>query len=345
VIRPFTPLHLASLRRHQATGAPLELESTVLVGRSPLREAVAGTWPLGDGAVGTWVLAPAGDLAAGGFVQARRRLSPSEADLVFIAPALSAAGGAALTWQRLVSAACAALAAGGVLRVYVAVDEHDRVALQVFRQLGFAPYTTDIVFRCAPGARAPDESIPVARVGPAHEAAIRQLFRAGVPEAVRATEGSTRGDWETYPLGGRAPRGVRHWVWLADDLRVLGACRLVTGRDGHWLRLVLDEAAEPGPPIRRALADAARIGPGQPVYAAARGYETKLNLGLREGGFEPVVGRFRLVKHAAARVLEPSWARRTVRGHGLDPAPSRTAPVVEAAGAPASARPHRGDAP
>jgi hypothetical protein len=58
------------------------------------------------------------------------------------------------------------------------------------------------------------------------------------------------------------------------------------------------------------------------VFATARGYESALNLALRECGFEPRVRRFRLVKHMAVRVMAPAWDKGAVAERGLDPATS-----------------------
>ena len=115
------------------------------------------------------------------------------------------------------------------------------------------------------------------------------------------------------------------------------------GCSGHWLRVVADHDTDAGPAIQRALADAGgREGlPSLPIYSAARGYEPGLNLALRENGFEPVQGRFRLVKHTAARIMEPAWHRRRLPEPGLDPAPTHSAPLAEASGPISSPSPPR----
>ncbi|MEO5779119.1 MAG: hypothetical protein ABIQ22_05010, partial [Arthrobacter oryzae] len=83
--RPFTPRDALRLRQEQAAGTALELETTVLVSQSPLRQAVSSMLRVGASGVRTYVLSlPDG---AGGFVQARRRAHAPEADITFIAPA------------------------------------------------------------------------------------------------------------------------------------------------------------------------------------------------------------------------------------------------------------------
>lgn len=332
--RPFAPRDALRLRSQQAAGTALDLEAVVLLGQSPLRQAIAGYLPWGNGGVETLVLDPPD--SSGGFVQARRRLSDTEADLTFIVPSLAAANGAALCWQRLIADACHWLGLKGVLRIYAAVHEDDRVALHVFRQLGFVVYTSDIVLR-RPAELAPPEPPTDMTVVPASaetESAICRLVLSGLPQSVRAKEGSPNGDWLGYPVGGRTLGVDSSYAWLDQRGAIIGAWRVSAGCSGHWLRVATDHDTDAGPPIQWALADAGGCDglPPLPVYSAARGYEPDLNLALRENGFEPVQGRFRLVKHTAARVLEPAWRRRRLPEPGLDPAPTHSAPLTEASG-------------
>jgi hypothetical protein len=322
VTRSFAPHDALRVRRQQATGMWLDLEAAVLLDQSPLRQSLAGCWP-GVGrprTVHTVILdGPNGSGAQAGFLQARRRVAPEAADLTFIAPALAAASGAALSWQRLIPDTCRWLGSRGVERVYVTLSEDDRVALQLFQQAGFTVVTTDLVLR---GTRRPSPGGPVARVpgGPHHQADIQRLARLAMPEDVRAQEGSTGHDWDGYPLGGHAPWGAEEGVDLDRHGAVAGAWRLVRGRRGHWLRLVADHQADLARLIDDALGQVPER-PGAPwVYAAARGYEPQLNLALRENGFLPIGGRFRLVKHSTVRVLEPAWGRQAARERALETA-------------------------
>jgi hypothetical protein len=119
--------------------------------------------------------------------------------------------------------------------------------------------------------------------------------------------------WGGYPLGGHLPLGSAGWV-RPDGLGGLsGAARLTRGRIGHWLQLAAPPDADWDDLLRAAPAAAARLRwPAGPVHATARGYEPQLNAALRAQAFQPLMGRFRLVRHMAVRVLEPAWSERAV---------------------------------
>ncbi len=341
VTRPFTPRDTLRLRNQQDVGTALDLETAVLLGQSPLRQAISGYLPLGNRGVQTLVLDSQDGSTPHGFVQARRCLDGTEADLTFIAPSLAAANGAALSWQRLISGACQWLGGQGTQRIFAAIEENDRVALQVLRHLGFVAYTSETVFRHPADSTPPaaPEGMVVMPAGARMTSAVHRLACLNSPDSIQANAGAPGGDWGRYPLGGRAPGAVSARVWLDKRGEVIGAWRLIAGRSGHWLQVLTSPGTEAGPPIRRALSDAAAGGdfPARPVYTTASAHEPGLNLALRQNGFEPVLGRLRLVKHTAVRVLEPEWRRRKLREHGLDPAPTRSAPLTEAAGSEHSA--------
>lgn len=316
----FGPLDCLRLKRLQSEAVSLELEADILSSGSSLRRAVTGMAPLARrGAFA--ILSDNGESGVGGFVEARWRKDLPEADLRAISPGLDKSNGAALTWHSLVSGACSHFGSQGGQRVYVALSQDDLVALQVFRQLGFAAYATDTVFRRPPGpppegvesSGAPEETL--------HRAAITRLYLESAPESVQVHEEPTGAAWRRYPMGGWAGGAVGRAVWLGSQGDVQAAWRLYRGPAGYWLHMVAGAACDPLPPIQSAVASlpgASRL----PVYCAARGHETHLNLSLRDAGFEPLVVRFRLVKHTTARVFEPAWSASTLQDRRLDPAAS-----------------------
>lgn len=338
VLRPFRPQDALRLRSQQATGTCFEIETTVLLGRSPLHDAVVGCWPLGPRSLHTLVLSAAESGAPEGFVQLRPHRTGPEADLVFITPDLAGAQRAALAWHRLISDACQWLGARGIQRVHVAVNEDDQLGLQIFRQLGFTVTTNDIVFR-RPADR-PMPPAPAMRTVPystVHQLAVDGLVYRCLPDTVRQARETTAGDWRTYPLGGHAPALEPGRVWLDGADRVLGAWYLVRGRDGCWLRAVADPQADATLLVQHALAAAGAAGqPGLPIYAAARGYEPGLNLALRAGGFVPLVGRFRLIKTMTVQVREPTWREGRAKERGAQAVPSHS--VEPAAAVPPGGR-------
>lgn len=303
----------------------MEVEDALLVGHSPLRRA-AGAWrPMHRGTVQTFISPRDETGAAAGLVQTRLRCDAPEADFTFIAPALDGGNGAAHAWSRLIVDACQWLGARGVERVYAAIGEDDQVALQLFRTCGFSAYTTDVVFErpsCDDAVRAAD--LTTAPLGPDQQLAVRRIVHDALPETVRRCGDELGGDWFRYPLGGHASGATDARAWIDPDGRVIGAWRVVSGRSAHWLQAVARPGSDVGAMIGAALASTAADGPSAaaPVWSCARGYETDLNLALRERGFLPRLRRFRLVKHMAVRVLAPAWNRGAVGERGLDPATS-----------------------
>ncbi len=304
----------------------MEIETTVLVGRSPLRDAMIACWPMGSRTLDTLLLGPSEAGAPESFLQARRHRTAAEADLVFISPDLTTTQRAALAWQRLISEACQWLGGQGVQRVNVAVDEDDQLGLQLFRQLGFTAYTSDVVFRRpAERPRPPAPAIRTLPCTPIHVPDVESLICRGLPDAVRLAREPGASDWRTYPLGGRMPPADLGQVWVDGVGRVLGAWQCFRGPGGAWLRVVAEAEVDATPLVQHALS---AQGPGGraalPTYAAARGYEPSLNLAFRAQGFVPLVRRFRLVKAMTAQVREPAWRDGRVIERGAQPIPSRS---------------------
>jgi len=250
-------------------------------------------------------------------VLARLRTAAPEADLVFAAPAPDRGNGGSLTWGRVIAEACQWLGGRGVQRVYVAVAEDDRVALQVLQHTGFAVYTTDVVVRrSAAGGTASGRpgAAPPGALSATEDHAVRQLAVAAVPEAVRAHLPLPGADWDTYPVGGSPCAAVAAGAWLDPHGRVVGGWRAVAGAHGAWLRLAHGQGAPVGDLVKRALAAVSadeRFG-RRSLFSSARGYEPELHAALHDAGFETVARRYLLARHTAIRVLSPAW---TPPGH------------------------------
>jgi hypothetical protein len=334
VTRPFAPRDALLLRSLQTRGISLEIESDVLSDASPLRRALTTLWPLSESRSATLVLERPSSGVGGGCIQARWRRDRREADLTFAAPPLNGAPGAALVWQRLIAGVCQCLGEGGSVRIYAAVPETDQVALQIFRQVGFQVYTQDTVFRRAAGGPLPaTESAPApsAALGlepidvlAEHIPQITRLYLESLPDAARLHESPDGSSWRNYPMGGW-PEPVARRVVVDRVGAVLGAWYLHTGPNGAWLHIVAAPTSDAGAIVRSAVLCANATAGDLPLHAAARGYEATLHLALREAGFEPVVGRFRLVKHTAVRVLEPAWQSEALGERRLEPAGTHSA--------------------
>jgi hypothetical protein len=309
VIRRFRPWDLGRVHGRRLAAEPLELESATLEAPPLRRAAWACLRP--HGAVATWVEDGLEPGLPAGYVQARWRLDGHSADLTWLAPRLADGAGVANTWGRLLATAGHRLTAAGAERLYGVLPEDAVVAQQVFRQQGYTTYGQDTVYR-RPDARLAGDGAGLRVVDETD--VLRHAVRALATAPPRLDSAVAEpDDWDTYPLGGRAARGLARRVWLGPRGEVLGAWVRVLGPRGCWLRLVVAPEAD-GPALcRRALAELAGLPAADgPVYAAARDHEPLLHGALRSAGFETVVHRRRLVRHAAVRVLAPGWRRRPV---------------------------------
>lgn len=320
----------------QPAGEWLEIEDRVLTARSPRQSALHALMPAAD--QDRAVIVDIG-LCESDQALALLRMRPGRlaADLLYVWPPLEQAAGVALTWARVVAEACHWLGRQGTHRVYTAVAQDDRLALQVFRQIGFVVYTGDEVL-CLPSLTVEENPAGEPAAGtrdgpldPASERAVRSMIEAGLGDAARGHLPTAGADWDEYPLAGRACRGILSGARLAADGSVAGGWRVVAGRAGSWLRL----AGRDGASCASALVGALRTMVAdprfrsRPVYASARGYEPEVHLALREAGFEAVAGRFRMVRHSTVRVLAPAWEPRSRRGHALGTKPTTYVPIRE----------------
>jgi hypothetical protein len=323
------------LRRAHLPPKPLDLECVVLEEGSPVSRAVRASVQPGQRLV-TLVLPAATGHGFAGYVQARRRTDPAEADITWLAP--DAAEGAALGWSRLLGAVTQVLGAAGTQRVFVALPADDAVAAQVFRQLGFTEYAADAVYRRVGPCPAAVAQSRVVDESPALALRIHQTLLNQLPSVARTAQGAD--DWATYPAGGWTPGGERRRVWLDGRGEVLGAWRIVPGRGGLWLRLVLGSGVDAGRLVGLATADAQlRYGPDRPLYASVRTHEGALGVELEALGFELVARRRRLVKHTTVRVLAPRWQRRAVSEAAREPAANHGAPAQDTVHRAGVARP------
>jgi hypothetical protein len=344
VTRLFEARDAMRLRRLQSKSVSLEIESDVLSRESPFRRAMGSCWPIGTRKTVTVVDRPDAGTPEG-FLQARWRRDFAEADVSCLAPALDGPSGAALTWQRILANGCSALGSGGAERVYAAVSEDDQVALQVFRQIGFVPFTTDVTFYLPAGTASPTPIDGAVAEGPLHRQSISRLYQEGSPESVQQHEDPSGTAWLGYPLGGWLRPLPVPSVLLGPRGDVRAAWRAYRGPAGVWIHFVTGSDVDADAAVSAALA---ALGPhvtsSLPVYSAAKGHESRLNLALREAGFEPLGRRFRLVKHMTVRVLEPAWSPGVIRDGRLEatnPAPTFQAPAQSSRTARSSGPPAR----
>jgi hypothetical protein len=107
------------------------------------------------------------------------------------------------------------------------------------------------------------------------------------------------------------------------DDEIVGYLRLIGGRKGHWLKVLLHHDAQDRADefLRWGLALLANY-PPRPIYCSVRSYEAGLSWALTRVGFQPDVTLFLLVKHTTVWTREPERRRVPVLERGVEAAPT-----------------------
>ncbi len=314
-------LDLRALAELASHGIELDFERLYLSGVSPMTDALAARVSFGNIGAETFVVH--GDerkQRALGVVQARPRKNRPEADITFIAPALTYDADAVTTWYRLLAEATRGLGALGCQRLYATVPVENG-AEEVFRQAGFTSFTREqIFFLDAPGVRA-------ARAAPQTNAAatdllmrrmrkrdawnVLRLYSAITPRPVQSAEAMLTPDGASAKLEDwwENLNGTNYLLERGETL--LGLVRITRGRLATWVRFHL--TPQPAELLDHAVQQTlALIGKTRtrPVYVAVRDYEGGIRAALTAAGFAPRLERSHMVKHTTVRVRESAiWLK------------------------------------
>lgn len=313
VIRPFGLSDVWLVRRLQNRGVSLAIEHALTQPYRPLWTALTAPWPWAGKGVATFVLDATEDAQyAAGFIQLMKRPARPEADVLHLAPALTAAGAnghdaPAATWRRLLNHCSAAAASHGLQRIFASVPDGcpEEVSL---KEAGFSLYTREVIYRLAAAPAGGGQTPAVRPQAPQDGWALQRLYARETPRLVQQAEGTASAEvgswWE--------PDSWRGVMWSpAGEVR--GAAQVHSGRTGHWLRVWGARELQPRE-LRSLLEQALRLvaPPGDarrpmPVYATVRDYEPGIGYALTGFGFAPFMERVRFVKHilATARVPAP----------------------------------------
>jgi hypothetical protein len=304
MIRPVTPGDLWTLRRKPRSQVWLYNEAMLARPHRQfsfaLRCLIEGSSR--DGA--TLVYRERGMRAA---AQAVGRSGRPEQDIVM----LSAYGGGnghptdADAWFRLMEAICFQAGQRRVQRLYAALSQRHEELREIFRQLGFAGYTQQVVMRL----EGPDwdQGVTLAPMRPQarrHDWAIHRLYGTITPHLVQQAEARVARDWQLPLTEGwrRSPR--RGWVLGTDD-NLIAALRLTSGPAAHVLTLLIH------PDSRDIVTDVLRFGLGQisdrlQVYLLLREYQSELLAPASDLGFQPIGEQALLFKQTTVEARRPS---------------------------------------
>ncbi len=306
MIRPFGPWDILLISRLQKRGIALSLEDALIQPHRPLLAAYFSP------NVYTCVLSEVeGGRRREGFAQMREREGRPVAEVVYLAPALSADEEAPAIWRRLLAYLSAEAGRRGIQRLFARLPE-DGPEVEAFQQVGFSIYAREDIFRLA-RAEQPSRSdrmkefqriipsikgLAMRRQRPADEWGLQQLYAAVAPRSVRQNEGlGCREDR-------RRPR-LEGYV-LEEGGEIVGYLGIGRGQLGHRLRVLLHPSAfeRADGLIEYGLSLLAEY-PPRPIYCSVRRYQGGLRGALEARGFQLFASQAVLVKHIAVRAEKP----------------------------------------
>ncbi len=309
MIKTFDVRNVLLVNKLQDQGLLLNLEEALTQTYRPLLAALVGWLSLQEAGVSTYVCDEdemEGNRRMAGFAQVRLRKERAEADVVYLAPSLSAAGEAMTIWRRLLEKLCREAGEQGIQRIFARLPE-DGLKVAAFQLVGFSIYTQEDIFRLAkmpPGLPRPEKKT----VRPQQSAdgwGLQGLYAAIAPRLVQQVENLTAKKWEATPGLWLRPARREGWV-LEDKGKVIGYVRIRQGQTGHWLEMLLHPQAyeRADELVGQSLSLLAEY-PPLPIYCCLRRYQGGLRVPLEAQGFQLFASQCVMIKHTTVRVRKP----------------------------------------
>lgn len=314
------------ISRLQQRGVQLDRKRALTRPESPLAVALRAPLTLNMPASYTYIArTDAPGVVHAGFVQLRCRPSDrAEADVTYIAPALSGDPALIQLWTRLLDAVCWEAGRWGVQRIYASLPASTEEAIP-FLNAGFMIFAKEELLGCAPVS--PSTASPRVSLRPLQKGdvwALQRLYAAVVPLGVKQVEGLYE-PGTTYAqtsVGSLIDRREKEAYVLEKDGEVIAHVEVYRGRIGHWIHFMLhpDASELAGELIEAGLA---LFGKDEmlPVYTHVRTYENHLRPALQAKGFQVLEQRELAVRQAVARVQVPAL----ISVRGLEPRPEISA--------------------
>jgi hypothetical protein len=306
LIKPFDVRNVPLVNKLQDQGLLLNLEEALTQTYRPLLAALVGWLSLQEAGVSTYVCDEMeGDRQMAGFAQVRLR-KRAEADVVYLAPSLSAAGEATTIWRRLLEKLCRGAGEQGIQRIFARLPE-DGPEVAAFQLVGFSNYTQEDIFRLAkmpPGLPRPEKKT-VRPQQPADGWGLQGLYAAIAPRLVQQVENLTAKKWEATLGPWLRPARREGWV-LEDKGKVIGYVRIRQGQTGHWLEMLLHPQAyeRADELVGQSLSLLAKY-PPLPIYCCLRRYQGGIRVPLEAQGFQLFASQCVMIKHTTVRVRKP----------------------------------------
>ncbi len=299
MIRPVTPLDMLTLRRKPRSTVMLYNEMMLA---APHRAFWFALRCAAEGGGREGITLISHERGTHAMLQATGRRGRPEQDVVM----LTSYGGGRGTptdpdlWFRLLEQLVASAPRFRVQRQFAALSQRHEELREVFRQIGFAPYTQQLVLRLdGPDW---DQGTTIAAMRPQSRRdvwAIHKLYGAVTPPPVQHAEAHSARDW-MLPMSGLNRPVRRGWVLGSDD-NLSAYLHLTSGPTAHVLSLLIR------PDDRGATPDALRFALGQindslPVYLMLRAYQQDLLATAGDLGFQPIGEQALLSRQSTAAV-------------------------------------------
>lgn len=325
----FAPRHIFLVNRLQQQGVTFNLEESLTQSYNPLLAALTAYFTVGElGALTYVVRGNTGEEWAEGFAQMRERRTRPEADVLFMAPALTGDIDSGV-WHHLLTYICQQAGERGIERLFARLPEGGE-EINLFSKVGFNVYTREDVFCLTGGSQAKASPLSGVNIRPYRSEdviAVQQLYAAVASRSVQQAE-NLSGQGRFSPLDIWPVTGKRQGCILERKGEIVGCWTARSGRIGHWLHILLHPQAYDYADglLAHGLATLHNIS-SVPVYCGVREYQGGLRAGLEDTGFQPFVSQTLMVKHITVRVTDPLRALRSA----LDKRAEASTPTVSPA--------------
>jgi len=309
LIEPFGLSRLWLLKKLERKGTPFGLQRVLTHPISPFWRTLSSYISVYEPNIHTYViLSDTGEGQMSGVVQLCECSGRPEAEIIYMAPSLSAHPGARPIWSQLLSQVCKQAGEQGLQRLFADVL-WDGEEMEVLRQEGFITYAREEILRLDEISNVrrelPLDGLRRLRYG--DKCRLLKLYVTVTPRRVQWAEGQNPPlSWLTVSNRGML-RGAEAYVFEGKEGEtVSGLLHIVPGKTGHWLEIVwvpdgdadVDDLLDFG--LERISNWTAR-----PIYTAVREYQGGVLPSLHARGFEPCARQAAMVKNTAVWVNDP----------------------------------------
>lgn len=328
LIEPFGLSRLWLLKKLERRGTPFGMQRMLTRPISPFWRALSSYISIYEPDIHTFVIrGSTGDGRMSGAAQFCNCSGRPEAEIIFMAPSLSAHPEARSVWSQLLSQVCKQVGKQGLQRLFASVP-WDGEEMEVFREAGFITYAREEILRL-------DEISNIRRKFPldglrrlrdGDKCRLLELYVTVTPRRVQWAEGQNPPlSW--LRVSSRTTfRGEEVYVCeKKEQATVSGLLHIMPGKTGHWLEIACfpDNGADVDDLLDFGLERISNW-TSRPIYTAVREYQGGVLPALYARGFESCALQAAMVKNTAVWTKDPLQDMLPVVKKGVEP----SAPIV-----------------